>query len=98
MAALGSIIGRANMGRLVSGDLGPAAGGMRPALPPAIEAICAMDPGFEMETFLQRAEMTFFLVKRGMQKNDAAAIRPYLNDGVFNAVSQGIAQSKAQHR
>ena len=38
-----------------------------------------------MESFLQRAEMTFFLVKRGMQKNDAAAIRPYLNDGVFNA-------------
>jgi len=42
--------------------------------------------------------MTFFLVKRGVQKNDAAAIRPYLNDGVFGAVSQNIVQSKAQHR
>jgi predicted lipid-binding transport protein (Tim44 family) len=68
------------------------------ALPPAIDAIRALDPDFEMETFLQRAEMTFFLVKRGMQKNDAAAIRPYLNDGVFNTVAQGIAQSKTQHR
>jgi predicted lipid-binding transport protein (Tim44 family) len=98
MAALGSIIGAANMGRLVAGDLGPAAGGMRPALPPAIEAICGMDPGFEMETFLQRAEMTFFLVKRGIQKNDAAAIRPYLNDAMFGTVSQSIAQAKTQHR
>ena len=47
---------------------------------PAIDAIRALDPGFELEIFLQRAEMTFFLVKRGMQKNDAAAVRPYLND------------------
>jgi predicted lipid-binding transport protein (Tim44 family) len=42
--------------------------------------------------------MTFFLVKRGVQKNDAVAIRPYLNDTVFGAVSQNIAQSKSQHR
>lgn len=99
MTALGSVIGASSLARIALGDAG--AGGsvaMRRPLPPGIDAIRALDPGFEMETFLQRAEMTFFLVKRGVQKNDAAAIRPYLNDGVFNAVSQGIAQSKAQHR
>jgi predicted lipid-binding transport protein (Tim44 family) len=100
IAALGSVIGAANLAKIALGDMGSEAeaGAFRRALPAGVDAIRALDPGFEMETFLQRAEMTFFLVKRGMQKNDAAAIRPYLNDGVFNAVSQGIAQSKAQHR
>ena len=77
MAALGSVIGASNLARIAIGDLGPgAAAAPRRALPAAIDAIRAADPGFEMETFLQRAEMTFFLVKRGVQKNDAAAIRP----------------------
>jgi predicted lipid-binding transport protein (Tim44 family) len=100
IAALGSVIGAANLAKIALGDMGTGSesGVFRRALPAGVDAIRALDPGFEMETFLQRAEMTFFLVKRGMQKNDAAAIRPYLNDGVFNAVSQGIAQSKAQHR
>jgi predicted lipid-binding transport protein (Tim44 family) len=102
IATLGSVIGASNLAKIALGDIGSGAGAgagaMRRALPAGVEAIRALDPGFEMETFLQRAEMTFFLVKRGVQKNDAAAVRPYLNDGVFNAVSQGIAQSKAQHR
>jgi predicted lipid-binding transport protein (Tim44 family) len=97
IAALGSVIGASNLAKIALGDAGSGATAVRRALPVGIDAIRALDPGFEMETFLQRAEMTFFLVKRGVQKNDAAAIRPYLNDGVFNAVSQGIAQSKAQH-
>jgi predicted lipid-binding transport protein (Tim44 family) len=98
IATLGSVIGASNLAKIALGDLGSGAGAMRRPLPAGVDAIRVLDPGFEMETFLQRAEMTFFLVKRGVQKNDAAAIRPYLNDGVFNAVSQGIAQSKAQHR
>jgi predicted lipid-binding transport protein (Tim44 family) len=100
IAALGSVIGASNLAKIALGDMGAESesGAFRRALPAGVDAIRTLDPGFEMETFLQRAEMTFFLVKRGVQKNDAAAIRPYLNDGVFNAVSQGIAQSKAQHR
>ena len=62
------------------------------------DQIRARDPGFELEVFLQRAEMTFFLVKRGIQRNDAAAIRPYLADRVFAAVSSGIAQAKSLHQ
>jgi predicted lipid-binding transport protein (Tim44 family) len=41
--------------------------------------------------------MIFFLVKRGIQKNDAVAIRPYLNDAMFAAVSQSIAEAKSAH-
>jgi predicted lipid-binding transport protein (Tim44 family) len=98
LSALGLSIGASSLAKIAIDDLGSGAAAVRRALPAGIEAIRALDSGFEMETFLQRAEMTFFLVKRGVQKNDTAAIRPYLNDGVFNAVSQGIAQSKAQHR
>ena len=99
LSVLGSAIGASGLARLAGGDLDSVAGaaGMRRPLPPAVDAIRALDQGFEMESFLQRAEMTFFLVKRGIQRNDAAAIRPYLNDTVFAAVSQNIAQSKSQH-
>jgi len=95
ISALGSALGASALG--VSSGIGGPFNGRR-ALPPAIDAICALDEGFEIESFMQRAEMTFFLVKRGMQKNDAAAIRPYLNDTVFSAVGKDIAQSKSQHR
>ncbi len=104
ISALGSALGAAGLARVAAGELGSghgggmsAATGLRRPLPPAVDAIRSLDPGFEMESFLQRAEMTFFLVKRGIQKNDAAAIRPYLNDTVFDTVSQSLAQSKSQH-
>ena len=67
-------------------------------LRPVIDRIRAQDPGFELEVFLQRAEMTFFLVKRGIQQNNAAALRPFLSDAVFQQVASGIAASAAQHR
>jgi predicted lipid-binding transport protein (Tim44 family) len=68
-----------------------------PTLQAAIDSIRARDPGFEMETFLQRAEMTLFLVKRGVQQNDAAAVRPYLSDATFAEFSRSIGLLKMQH-
>jgi predicted lipid-binding transport protein (Tim44 family) len=67
-------------------------------LRPVVDRIRAQDPGFELEVFLQRAEMTFFLVKRGIQQNNAAAVRPFLSEAVFQQVASGIAASAAQHR
>ncbi len=91
ITALGAALGAAATERDAGASPGLAA-------VPGVEAIRANDPGFEWETFLQRAEMTFFLVKRGMQQNDAASVRPYLDDRVFAVVSDYIGQSKAQHR
>jgi predicted lipid-binding transport protein (Tim44 family) len=76
----------------------PALQSNRPSLPAGVATIGAKDPGFEIETFLQRAEMSYFLVKRGIQNNDAAAVRPYLNDALFSETARGIGQSKTQHR
>ncbi len=63
-----------------------------------VDEIRARDPGFELELFLQRAEMIFFLVKRGVQRNDAAAVRPYLSDPMFGSLSAMIAQTKTRHQ
>lgn len=94
---LGAVLGATAAGRMAAPGTAAARLG-RPALPAAVETIRAQDPDFEMENFLQRAEMTFFLVKRGMQKNDAALLRPYLNDATFAAVSQNIGLLKTQHQ
>jgi predicted lipid-binding transport protein (Tim44 family) len=96
LAALGSALdgGVARRGGGTAALYGAAALSLRSAA----DEIRARDPGFELEVFLQRAEMVFFLVKRGIQQNDAAAVRPYVGDRVFAAVSGGIAQAKSSHQ
>jgi predicted lipid-binding transport protein (Tim44 family) len=108
--AIGAVLGAVAAGRLSPaqrqallgqfGQLSSAQSGAlaRPGPPAALETIRAQDSGFEIETFLQRAEMTFFLVKRGLQQNNAAAVRPYLNDAVFGVVARSIADASSRHR
>jgi len=57
----------------------------------ALDALRSADPDFELETFLQRAEMTFYLVKSAFEKGDAAAGRPYLAPALFDGWSGEIA-------
>ena len=101
MSVLGATLGQgAAMGAATGGMASrslPAAA-FATTLRPVVDRIRAQDPGFELEVFLQRAEMTFFLVKRGMQQNDAAAVRPFLSDAVFEQVARGITAATAQHR
>ena len=103
MSVLGAALGQtaATGGARATSGIGfqslPAAA-FATTLRPVVDRIRAQDPGFELEVFLQRAEMTFFLVKRGIQQNDAAALRPFLSDAVFQQVAGGIAASAAQHR
>ncbi len=100
-AALGQNVAAGAAASPAMGRLGPQslpAAAFATALRPVVDRIRAQDPGFELEVFLQRAEMTFFLVKRGMQQNNAAAVRPFLSDALFQQVASGIAASAAQHR
>jgi predicted lipid-binding transport protein (Tim44 family) len=98
LTALGSVLGAATLqrGGGSAGFSGNVVSGTQ--FQPAIDALRALDPGFEMETFLQRAEMTFFLVKRGLQKNDSGFIRPYLNDPMFAELSRIMETSRSAHR
>jgi predicted lipid-binding transport protein (Tim44 family) len=98
--AVMSVLGAA-LGQNIASGMGPQslpAAAFAATLRPVVDRIRAQDPGFELEVFLQRAEMTFFLVKRGIQQNNAAAVRPFLSDAVFEQVASGIAASTAQHR
>jgi predicted lipid-binding transport protein (Tim44 family) len=111
ITAVGAALGQQAMLRSAGGALGSAGGGLGSAgaalarvgapaanLRAAVDEIRARDPGFELELFLQRAEMIFFLVKRGVQRNDAAAVRPYLSDPMFGSLSAMIAQTKTRHQ
>jgi predicted lipid-binding transport protein (Tim44 family) len=97
--AMGAALGSALLGAI------NAAQGRQPGAPAATAAVTSAiaslrerDPNFEMENFLQRVEMTFYLVKRAIRNNDVSALRPYLNDALFAQISQSLAQAKAQHR
>lgn len=96
LAALGTVLDGAAARR--AGGTAALYGAAAQNVSAAAAQIRARDPGFELEMFLQRAEMIFFLVKRGIQQNDAAAIRPYLDDRIFAAVSNGIAQAMSHHQ
>jgi predicted lipid-binding transport protein (Tim44 family) len=96
LAALGTVLDGAVARR--GGGTAALYGAAALSVRTAAEEIRARDPGFELEVFLQRAEMIFFLVKRGIQRNDAAAVRPYVGDRVFAAVSGGITQAKSSHQ
>jgi predicted lipid-binding transport protein (Tim44 family) len=103
MSVLGAALGQSAAAGPV-GIAGSRSGQSLPAaafaatLKPTVDRIRTQDPGFELEVFLQRAEMTFFLVKRGIQQNSPAAVRPFLSDAVYQQVAGAIAASAAQHR
>jgi predicted lipid-binding transport protein (Tim44 family) len=48
-----------------------------------LDAIKAKDPEFEAETFLQHAQMAFFLVKRAFQEQNVHGARAYLNPALY---------------
>jgi predicted lipid-binding transport protein (Tim44 family) len=96
--AMGAALGAAVLGALNAQNRRPGAPAGAAEVSAAISTIRAHDANFEMESFLQRAEMTFYLVKRAIRNNDPAALRPYLNDALFAQISQSLAQRKAQHQ
>jgi predicted lipid-binding transport protein (Tim44 family) len=78
-------------------------GGLPPAAPQsngvsaAVAALRNDDPDFEAETFLQRAEMTYFLVNRAYQHRDAPALQPYLAPDLYAERSQAVQTLLAEH-
>ena len=81
---------------MMGGTPGGMPAGMLPIQPPdagvsgAVAALRADDPDFEAETFLQRAEMTYFLVNRAYQHRDAAGMQPYLAPELFAERSRAV--------
>jgi len=69
-----------------------------PLVAEVVAALHADDPDFEAETFLQRAEMTYFFVNRAYQRRDAQAMQPYLAPEVFDERAQAVQSLLAEHQ
>jgi predicted lipid-binding transport protein (Tim44 family) len=93
---LGALLGAAAGGGLAG--LARAAPAGSAQLQSSVSQIRTHDTNFEMETFLQRAEMTFYLVKRAIGRNDPVALRPYVNDVLFQQIAQSLKQRQGQHQ
>ncbi|MBJ7598932.1 Tim44-like domain-containing protein [Candidatus Nephthysia bennettiae] len=91
----------------VHGDFHPDSGDWEPEAAPAgpspevqagVQAIRTADPAFEPESFLQRAEMAFLLVKRAYQDRNVHAGRAFLSPPLWQAWSQEVSTLLQRHQ
>lgn len=72
------------------------------APPPGVlsgfEELRTADPDFEPETFMQKAEMAYLLVKRAYQDRNAHEARAFLSPPLWQQWSQDLNQLIAQHQ
>ncbi len=72
--------------------------GPDPAVLTGVAAIREADPAFDPETFLQRAEMAFLLVKRAYQDRNVHAGRAFLSAGLWQSWRQEVDRLTAGHQ
>ena len=91
----------------VHGDFHPDSGGWEPEPAPAgpspqvqsgVAEIKTADPDFEPETFLQRAEMAFLLVKRAYQDRNMHEGRAFLSAPLWQSWSQEVSTLVERHQ
>ena len=63
-----------------------------------IREISAADPAFDVDAFIQRAEMAFFLVEGAWQQNRLETVRPYFDAALYEAWQKGSEQQVASGR
>lgn len=77
---------------------GAPAAGPDPQVMSGLAALKSVDPDFEPETFLQRAEMAFLLVKRAYQDRNAHAGRAFLTPDLWQEWSSEVQSLTEQHQ
>lgn len=65
-----------------------------PTAGPGVRALLAADPTFDVAKFLEGAKSAYQMVLDAFWKSDAAALRPYVDDHVFETFSSAIEQRK----
>jgi len=63
-----------------------------PTAGPGVRALLAADPGFDVARFLEGAKAAYQMVLEAYWKGDAAALRPYVDDHVYETFSAAIEQ------
>jgi predicted lipid-binding transport protein (Tim44 family) len=76
----------------------PVRTGPDPAVMEGLAAIRRADPAFEPETFLQRAQMAFFLVKQAFQARNVHQGRAYLSPQLYERWQGEVEQLRSQGR
>lgn len=62
----------------------------------ALRAIKEADPEFQVRHFMEGAKAAYEMILTAFENGDAEALKPYLDDDVFTAFSEAMAQRKAQ--
>jgi predicted lipid-binding transport protein (Tim44 family) len=76
----------------------PRAGGPSPAVMEGLARIRQADPAFDPETFLQRAEMAFFMVKQAFQARNVHLGRAFLASPLYEEWKAEVDQLRSQGR
>ena len=63
-----------------------------PTAGPGVRALLAADPTFDVAKFLEGAKSAYHMVLDAFWKGDAKALRPYVDDHVFETFSSAIEQ------
>ena len=63
-----------------------------PLAGPGVRAILAADPSFDVARFLEGAKSAYRMVLEAYWKGDAAGLRPYVDDHVFETFDSAIKQ------
>ena len=65
-----------------------------PTAGPGVRALLAADPTFDVARFLEGAKSAYQMVLEAYWKGDSAALRPYVDDHVFETFDGAIEQRK----
>ena len=63
-----------------------------PTAGPGVRALLAVDPTFDVARFLEGAKSAYRMVLEAYWKGDAAALRPFVDDHVFETFNSAIEQ------
>jgi predicted lipid-binding transport protein (Tim44 family) len=65
-----------------------------PTAGPGVRAILAADPSFDVARFLEGAQAAYRMILEGFWKGDLAAIRPHVDDHVYETFETAVEQRK----
>ena len=63
-----------------------------PTAGPGVRALLAADPGFDVARFLEGAKSAYRLILESFWKGDLAAMRPYVDDHVYQTFAAALEQ------
>lgn len=67
-----------------------------PTAGPGVRALLAADPSFDVARFLEGAKSAYQMVLEAYWKGDAAGLRPYVDDHVYETFSSAIEQRQKE--